>query len=316
MRIDSLSYFSTSLSGIQNTQSQIARLNQQLVSGNKVLAPKDDPLVTTRAMALSDRLAMRGQYIANQERATLTLNFESTVLQGIRTTLTQAVKIFSATGQEAGATDRPANTQLLRGVFDQLVALANSRDSEGNFIFSGDKTTTSPFANAGGGNFGVTPADGVATTFGGSTNLREVEVDSGHRVQVMDNLNTVFQAGAAGADLLQTLDEAITRLPLAAGHASAVNDQATLVGFQQVVDTALSNLSLLEQRVGSTLKELQDLKKTSQSLQLLEQDSLSGLTEVDQAAAIIELQSRQTVLQAASQAYAKTASLSLFNYLG
>ncbi len=316
MRIDSLGFYSASLSGIQNSQSAIARVNQQLVKGEKFLAPKDDPLASARVLALSDRIAERTQYLANQEKATLALNYENTVLQGMRSTLDQVRSVFTSVGQEPDSSNREASVQLLRSAFDNLISLANSRDAEGSYIFSGDKTTTAPFSNAGGGNFGVTPADGVATTFSGSASLREVTVDAGRTVQVMDNLNTVLQSGVVGSDVLQTIDEAIARLPLASGNAHAVTDSTTLVGFQQVIDQALNRLNSLEQRVGSTLKELQDLRKTTLSLQNLEQESLAGLTELDQAAAIIELQTRQTTLQAASQAYARTSSLNLFNFLG
>ena len=51
-------------------------------------------------------------------------------------------------------------------------------------------------------------------------------------------------------------------------------------------------------------------------LLLEEKNALSDMTQVDQAAAIVELQSRQTTLEAISRAYSLTSGLSLFNYLG
>lgn len=315
MRIDSLSYYTTSLSGIQNGQSAIARVSQQLSTGKEMLAAKDDPLAASRALELSDRISLRAQSLANQAKASIALKYENTVLQGLRSTLDQARTTLQGVGQEPEPTNRTSATQILKGAFHSLLAYANSRDAEGNYIFAGDKSATSPYANASGGDFSTTPASGVATTFNGSASTRSVEIDTGRLVQVQDNLNTVFQSGVAGADLLQTLDEAAARLPLPTGNASAVTDTATLQGYIQVLDDALSNLGLIEQRVGAAMKEISDVQSTSKALQNMEQDALDRLTEVDQAAAIIELQTRQTTLQAASQAYAKTSSLSLFNYL-
>lgn len=315
MRIDSLSYYTTSLSGIQNGQSAIARVSQQLSSGKEMLAAKDDPLAATRALELSDRISLRAQSLANQAKASIALKYENTVLQGLRTTLTQARNTLQGVGQEPEATNRTSATQMLKGVFHSLLAYANSRDAEGNYIFAGDKSATAPYANASGGDFSTIPASGVVTTFNGSASTRSVEIDTGRLIQVQDNLDAVFQSGVAGTDLLQTLDEAASRLSLPTGNASAVTDSDTLQGYIHVVDDALSNLEFIEQRVGAALKEISDVETSSKALQNMEQDALERLTEVDQAAAIIELQTRQTTLQAASQAYAKTSSLSLFNYL-
>ena len=39
MRVDSLSYFSASLPGIRDNQTAVARLNQQIATGVRLLAP-------------------------------------------------------------------------------------------------------------------------------------------------------------------------------------------------------------------------------------------------------------------------------------
>jgi hypothetical protein len=62
--------------------------------------------------------------------------------------------------------------------------------------------------------------------------------------------------------------------------------------------------------------EIKDVRATTQALLLQEKNALSDLTQVDKAAAIVELQSRQTTLEAISRAYALTSGMSLFNYLG
>ena len=316
MRIDSLSYFSTSLGGIQNSQSAIARLSQQLATGKEMLSAKDDPLSASRALELTDRIALRSQTLANQDRAKTTLNYENTVLLGMRSALNQARNSLQNMGHTAEPATRAGATQVLKGAFQSLISFANSKDAEGNYIFAGDKSSTQPYANIGGGDFSTTPATGVATGFNGSAYTREVEIDAGRRIQVSDNINTVFQAGVTGSDVLQTLDEAINRLPLDSADPNAVTDTGTLQAYIQVLNEALGNLDRVEQRVGAALKEVDDVQTATKTLQNLEEDALERLTEVDQAAAIIQLQTRQTTLQAASQAYAKTSSLSLFNYLG
>lgn len=312
MRIDTLSFYATSLPGMRDNQTQIARLSQQIATGRNLLAPQDDPLATQKILDLGDRIAMRAQYASNQTKAELALKYESTVLDEMASALQRARGLLAGLGHNFDATTRAGHAQQLRGVFNQLLDLANTRDPSGNYIFAGDRTTTKPYANPGGG---IPPA-GTATTYLGSAITRAVEVESGRRIQVNDDLSSVMQAGGgAGVDLLQTLDEAIGRLPLTPPAVGAITSQATLDAYVQTVDAALTALSSIQHRVAGARMELADLSATTRSLQTLEQNALGDLLRVDQAGAIISLQTRQTTLEAAQRAFAMTSGLSLFNFL-
>lgn len=308
MRIDTLTYFSTSLPGIRDNQSAIARLNQQIASGQAFLAPKDDPLATEKILQLSNRVATRTQFVSNQDRAELALNYEQTVVQEIQKAMTDARGLFSIS---------PANDQSLRnihaeqlkGIFDHMVGLLNTRDPAGNFIFGGFNTvlpgSQQPFEK-------TLDGGATATTYNGTPNpggTRSIEIESGRYVQVNDNLDAVFQSGTAN-DFLQQLDQAITNLP------GATITQTQIDAYRALIDTALGNLALVEHRIAGVMSEVQDVRGTTNALLLLEKNALSDIQQVDQAAAIVELQTRQTTLEAASQAYARTSGLSLFNYLG
>ncbi len=312
MRIDSMTFYTTSLLGIRDNQASIARLSEQIAAGRKFLAPKDDPLATQKILDLGDRLATRAQYAANQTKAEIALNYESTVLNEMESALRRARGLLVGVSHNFDAATRDGHAQQLRGVFNQLLDLANTRDPSGNYIFAGDHTTTRPYDNPGGG---IPPA-GTASTFHGSASTRAMEVDPGRRIQINDNLNTVMQAGGgAGVDLLQTLDEASVRLPVSVSP-GAVPNQATLDGYVQTVDTALAALARIQHRVAGARTELADLMVTTKGLQTLEQNALSDLILVDQASAIMSLQTRQTTLEAAQRAYALTSGLSLFDFLG
>jgi flagellin-like hook-associated protein FlgL len=157
----------------------------------------------------------------------------------------------------------------------------------------------------------------VVTSYVGTASTRDVEVDAGRRLQVSDNLDTVFQGGvtAPGVDLLQTLDEAIVRLPLDGALPGAINDQATLDGYIQTLDDAINALAGIQYRIAGAQTELADLSVTTQSLLTLESNALGDLQQLDQATAIMQLKTRQTSLEAAERAYAMTSSLSLFSFL-
>lgn len=319
MRIDTMTYLNTSLTGLQSNQSAIARLNQQIATGLTMSATKDDPVTSVQAMELSNRIAVRTQYAANQDKAELDLNYETVVTKEMSSALNQARALLAGTSSSHSASLRNVHAEQLKGVFNQLLDLANTRDPAGNYIFSGFETATKPFANT---STATVPATVVATTYSGTAapgGARSIEVESGRFVQANDNIYDVFQFtdasivdpvhGAGAHDVLENLADAIVNLPLNV-------TEADLRGYMDVLDVALTNLALKEHRIAGALSEIKDVRKSTESLLLLEKNALSDMTQADQAAAIVELQSRQTSLEAISRAYSLTSGMSLFDYLG
>jgi flagellar hook-associated protein 3 FlgL len=324
MRIDSLTYFSASLAGMRDNQAAIARLNQQIASGKSLLAPKDDPLATERILDLSNRVAARAQFTANQDMAEVALKYENTVVQEIHNVLTQARGLLAGAIGSQDTILLNVHAQQLRGVFNHLLGLVNTRNPSGDYIFSGFNTTTQPFANAG---------NGAATTYAGTPSpggTRNIEIEVGRQVQVNDNIYSVFKfvdatlgdtadptadpgnlAYVAGTehDLLRNLGHAVANLGSGTLTTTDINKYVALV------DAAMARLDLVEHRIAGALTEVIDTRATTKAQMVQETNALGDLQQVDQAAAIMELKVRQTTLEAASNAYARTSGLSLFSYL-
>ena len=317
MRIDSMTYLNTSLPGIQSNQSAIARLNQQIGTGLRMLNAKDDPVAATKALELGNRVALRTQYAANQDKLELDLQYQNVLTKEMDSALNQARGLLTSISPSHTPELRNVHAEQLKSVFNHLVGLANTRDPSGNYIFAGFETATKPFGNPGGG---------VATTYSGTPQLPKVtapdgttiapggsrwaEVDAGRYIQANDNLDQVFKAGIAGSDLLQELGDAIVNL-----QTGGTITEADLDGYIALLDSAVYDLGLIQHRAAGALTEIKDLRASTEALMLAEKNMLSDLTQVDKAAAIVELQSRQTSLEAISRAYSITSGLSLFNYL-
>lgn len=324
MRIDSLTYFTSSLAGMRDNQTAIARLNQQIATGKALLAPKDDPLATERILDLSNRVAARTQFIANQDMAENALKYETTVVEEINKSLTEARGLLAGITGPQDAALLQIHAQQLNGVFNHLLGLANTKNPAGDYIFSGYNTSTQPYTNAGGG---------VATTYAGTAypgGTRSIEIEVGRQVQVNDNIYNVFRfvdatlgdtadatadpsdpAYVAGTehDLLRNIGHAVANLGSGTLTSTEINDYVALI------DEAVRRLGLVEHRISGALGEIIDTRATAKAQLLQETNALGDLQRVDQSAAIVELQARQTTLEAAGSAYARTAGLSLFNYL-
>jgi flagellar hook-associated protein 3 FlgL len=112
----------------------------------------------------------------------------------------------------------------------------------------------------------------------------------------VQNLVTALQAGANSASAKPALNN---------GIATALNN----------IDQAISQTSTVQANVGGRLNTIttQQSEATSQQTQL--QQSISSLQSLDYASAITSLDSQNTTLSAAMQAYTLTQGLTLFKFI-
>jgi flagellar hook-associated protein 3 FlgL len=315
MRISTSSYFSATLLSLRTQQNAMSRLNQQIGTGQKMLSPKDDPVASTRAMSLRDGLTMRTQFAANHTRLDVIQKEESAVLEEMHTAL---AKVRQGVADGRNVADQGLRNQAaatLAGLYKHIKDLANARDAGGNYLFSGFETGTVPYAHT--PVYDATssgPATSLASSYAGDEGTRRIEIDQGRYLQSSDSLSAVMQVGVAGSDVLQVLDQAAVDLRDTSIAPAAL--QASLDTAYNALTAAMENLESIQGALAGRQIELADARKSNGQLLTIGEDALGDLTQADQAAAIVELQQRQVALQAAESAFARTASLSLFNYLG
>jgi flagellar hook-associated protein 3 FlgL len=307
MRISSNTYFTGTLTGMLNQQSAISTLNQQIASGNKLLTAADDPVAASQVMALNDRISLSTQYSSNQQSVGLAQSEETTILNQFQSNLASVQSALSSVNSSNDTNLKDSVAATLSGLYQQIKDLANSQDSSGNYIFSGFSTSTQPYVHT--AIYGTGTATSSASTYQGDNGLRQVQIGQGQTVQSNDNLSSVMQSGSA-SDLLQTIDQTAADL-----KNNSVNLQTQLNNAYSVITTALGNLQNVQAGLAARQQQVTSQQTTTQQLQATNQDALANLTQVDQASAIVELQMRQTSLQAAESAFASTSKLSLFNYL-
>ena len=314
MRISTASFYTASLPYIQSQQSSIARLNQQIATDQNYLAPKDNPVATSRIMELTDSIALRNQYLSNIQKAELALSEEETVLSEMHKALNQVQSLLYQISPSQDQTLRDQIAQQLGNLYLHIKDLANSKDSSGDYIFAGYQTDALPYVHS--PDYPAGDATSDPTTYAGDTGLRNVEIDSGRRIAINEILTNVFQVDAfdtADPDLLQAVDQAA--IDLADPAILQPTLQANLESYVGVVNTALDRLEVTLNSVAGRMVELNNVKETQKSLKLSAQNALDEIQNLDEASAIVELQQRQVTLQASMQAFATVSGLSLFNYL-
>lgn len=307
MRVSSNSLYTSTLSGILDQQSSISRLSQQIASGNKLLSAADDPVAASQIMSLNDRISLNTQYSANQTSISSVQSEETVVLNQLQSYLQTAQATLSSVNASNDQNSKNSAAATLSSLYQEIKNLANYQDTNGNYIFAGFNTTTQPYSQTQA--YGTGSTTSSVTTYNGDNGIRQVQVAQGVTVQANDNLNSVMLSGSS-SDLLQTLDQISINLQ---GNAATLSTDLT--SAYTTVTNALDNLKKIQVSLAGRQTLVTNQQTTTTNVLTNNQDTLGNLSSVDKAKAIIELQTRQTILQAAENAFSTVSKLSIFNYL-
>ena len=149
MRISTSTIYNANVSLLNQQQAQLLHTQQQISTQRRILTPADDPIASARALDVSQADASNSQYATNRNAALHSTSMSEGVLQSV-TSLLQDVRTI-AVNAGSGALNNSDKLTLatdLSGRLEDLLALANSTDGVGNYLFSGFQGRTLPFANS------------------------------------------------------------------------------------------------------------------------------------------------------------------------
>ena len=194
MRIATTTLYDRGLAAINTAQSALSISQQQVSTGKRVNTAADDPIAATEILRTTSNLANNAQYISNQDAANAqlattdsTLGQVTDLLQTVRTTL------VSANNSALSDSDRAALSADLKSRLDSLVALANTKDGNGNYLFGGYRSNTTPFAN-----------NGASVTYAGDDGGRSIQVSPTRQIAVSESGADVFNRVSQGNGVFTT----------------------------------------------------------------------------------------------------------------
>ncbi len=300
MRISTAQMYYKGVTAMLDKQAELAKTQQQLATGERILAPSDDPAAATQAMQLEQIIETTKQYQRNANYAESRLSLEETVLVEVGNILQRVRELaVRANNDTLSAGDRAAIAAEVRSVQKDLVQLANTQDANGEYVFAGFKTATIPFSDDGAGNF----------TYNGDQGQRALQIGDNRQVTIGDSGDQVFMRvddGAGGfSSMFDVLYEFATDL-----EANAPNT-ATLTKL----DSALDNVLTVRASIGARMNSIENQRGANDSFSLLMEENRSKLRDLDYAEAVSRFEQQMLALQASQQSFIKIEGLSLFNYL-
>jgi flagellar hook-associated protein 3 FlgL len=146
MRISTPQMNYNSMEGVRKHAEDLYGIQAKLSSGQRVMTPGDDSIAASRIYRIDKSIKQMDQLNTNAEFAKGRLNLEDATL-GDFTDVVQRIRELGILGMSdtQNSAGRKAIAAEMRGLLENLKAIANTQDSNGEFIMSGDKTDVAPY---------------------------------------------------------------------------------------------------------------------------------------------------------------------------
>ncbi len=302
MRIGTLQLFRQGLNSMLEQQSTLITTQAQLSSGKRINTPSDDPTGAAQILGFSETVKQTEQYQLNIQQLKTNLPLEDSALGSVVDNLQRAKELaIQGLNSTNNAEDRVAIAQEIRQISAQVLGLANAKNGNDEYLFSGYQGDVIPFRDNGAGVY----------SYVGDQGQRELQIGPTRRVaggnSGLDVFMKINDASGAGPyqDVFTTLETLATNLEA---------DAPTAVSLDQL-DNALENIIGFQASVGARLNAIDNQEDANSALLLQLAESRSNIEDLDLVEAAARLSQQTTILQAAQQAFVRVQSLNLFNFL-
>ena len=164
-------------------QAELQHTQLQLATQKRVLKPSDDPVAATSISFLQTEIAQLDQFNRNSDVAKSNNDLEESVLSSSTDILFRLRGLMVELGNGVyGENQLDALAVEMKERLNELMGLANSKNANGDYIFSGSKVKSQAFTRDAAGNY----------VFNGDQDQRMLRVSSGVVVPVSDSGFEVF----------------------------------------------------------------------------------------------------------------------------
>jgi len=184
LRISSHQIFANATANLSRIQTDLARTQNQIATGDRIARPSEDPAATSGILRLQDSQARLDQYQKNSDYAQSRLGLEDSSLNAVDNIMQRIRELaLQADNGTLNASDRQDIRAEIQQHLDSLLQISNTQDSNGEYIFAGSRGHTQPFiANAAGG-----------FLYNGDSGQRLVQIGDGRRIAISDPGSGVFR---------------------------------------------------------------------------------------------------------------------------
>jgi len=306
MQVSTNYLFDRASAQMSQLQNDLAKSQAQISAQKQVLNPSDAPDQAAAITRLKSVIGRNENYANTLNTIDTRLSTEDSTLSSASDILIRLKELaIQANNDTQDSTSRAAIATEMKALRDQLLSLANSTDTNGNYLFSGSKVRTPAF---------TADATGAVSYQGDQTRMhvaigdqRAIAVNRPGTNAFVRVVRTAADGTTSGTGFFQSIDDLIAGVKTA-------NSTAMQRGLTEM-DALHQGVVLTQADVGVDLKVNDQQRSILEDTKLTLKTALSSVEDLDMASAITQMQKQLLSLEAAQNSFAKVSQLSLFNYL-
>jgi len=146
MRISTQVFFQRNVNSVLDQQSTLNKQNMHLSAQKRVLHGADDPVAIATIQRLKQEVSVGEQYLKNADTAESVNSLEDTALTQVTNILQRVRELMVSAGNGSNSDEsRDVIAKELEGLREELIGVANTKDGNSQYIFSGFQVDTKPF---------------------------------------------------------------------------------------------------------------------------------------------------------------------------
>ncbi|HEN3579979.1 TPA: flagellar hook-associated protein FlgL [Yersinia enterocolitica] len=305
MRITNTSMSRVMINNMANRTAEYAKLNEQLTSGKRVNKISDDPVASMQLVQLENSKSDVSQYKTNVVRLSGNYKVQEASLNSLDNQLLMVRdKMLAAKNGNHSATESATLGREINLLLDGMMSDLNTKNSEGNYLFSGTKTNIKPVE--------YDPAT-QTYTFNGNNERRDAVVGNGITLQENTDLSSALSTSANDLEILTNLKKLANKM-VDPSIASASYNQDISTNLT-AIDTAAKKIGGMVTELGAKQNRLDHLSNLHDDVEIVNANLEKDLASIDLLQVNAAMQSNFLSIKIAHSMQAKISQLSLFNYI-
>lgn len=184
MRVSTNQMQQSAINSMVEQQAKLGKAQQQVATGRRIVKPSDDPVAASKVVKLDDVIRNVEQFQHNISTARARLTLEEGVLVNVVDAYHRMRELaIQANNDSQTHETRNFIAEEISQLLDEIVGLANSTDSNGEFLFAGNKGRFKPFTLNSEGGFDYHGDDGQ----------RFVQIGPRRQIAINDSGSDVFR---------------------------------------------------------------------------------------------------------------------------
>ena len=285
MRVDP-NYVTNLVTSLDQSQASEQQLTAELSSGVSITSLSQNPVASGENVLLLNQIQQDDSFTQSSSLVTGQLQVADSTLGSVVTQLTQAISLAtSANNGTMNSSDVQSVSNQLSGILDEVQSLANT-SYQGQYIFAGGQTSTTPFTTS----TGASPA---TTTYNGDEDINYLETPNGQKIQLNVPGDQVF-LGSGTNSVFGALNSLI------ADYSSGTVDTNQAVSDTEALSTALGYVSQQRVTVDNSITQISAASDAVTNEQTQLTSAQTNLMQADVAQVSTQLslsETQQTALE-------------------